>query len=607
MIHFKKRFSFHDICFFISIAAALPFLIWKCHYGYGANDEPFYLTLAQRLANGDALLSEEWNLSQLSGLILLPFYRLHNLFTGSTEGIVLHFRYIYVVVQTLVCIGLYLKLRRFRLGAVAAILLFYLYTPYDVMALSYNTMGLMCMALCLSLLACNETHKHSTCLFSGFFYALAVLCNPYLISIYVLYVLLYAIHCLICTLTHRKQTSRRKQLYSLLFFTIGAALIALFLLLFTLSRTGLSEIFTNLSEILNDPDHASRPLHWVVYSYLHVIWNDFGSFLTVWAVILLLAFMDRRRTKNAWMYFCMTALVTAIAVLMHIPSIQTDYNYIMFPVSLCGLTAYLLTNRKNHRTFFWLWFTGIFYTFCLSWASNQGLNSICMGMPVVLLASILLIYDLVIEIQAHAKQAVSETATQSVPASFSNQKYPAWLTVGIVTLLFLAQLGTECYAKSMHAFWEPSVSELTVTISAGPLKGVRTTQEHASDYEVLLHDIAIYAESDDPVLFIVSAPWCYLYADREYGTYSSWLSSLSTTDPEASRIRLSERLGRYYELHPDKLPTQIYIAKNDLWTKLDVFENMIYTPFTAVPSFSSHLDVYSVTESEHGYHLTLIP
>lgn len=62
MIHCKKRFTAYDICFFISLAAAAIFLIWKCRYGYGAGDEPFYLTLAQRLADGDALLSQEWNL-----------------------------------------------------------------------------------------------------------------------------------------------------------------------------------------------------------------------------------------------------------------------------------------------------------------------------------------------------------------------------------------------------------------------------------------------------------------------------------------------------------------------------------------------------------------
>ncbi len=587
MIHSKKRFCSHDICFLIGMFFSLFFLIWKCRYGYGANDESLYLTFAQRLAHGDALLSEEWNLAQLSGFILLPFYLLYDLFCASTDGIILNFRYIYVLVQTLVCLCLYAKLRRFRFAGAAAVLLFYLYTPYDVMALSYNTMGLMCMALCLVFVAYNDSHKCHTYVLAGLLYALAVLCNPYFISIYILYVSCFAVYCLICRLTHREH-SFRAHWTAILFFTIGAAIIAGLLLAFTLSRSGISDIFRNLSEILNDPDHTSRPFHRIVFEYLRVIYQEFGNYLIAWFVLLLLAFLDRKRKQNAWMYFGMTALISALSILMQAPDIQTNYNYIMFPISLCGLTAYLLTGTKNHKTFFWLWLTGILYTFCLSWASNQGLNAICMGMPIVMIASILLIGDF-----------ISETLTNT-------QKYSAWLTIGISAMLFLSQLGMECYSKSVHAFWEPSVAELTTTVTAGPLKGIRTTEEHASDYQHRLDDIATYSDADEPVLFIASTPWCYLYADRDYGTYSAWLSSLSTADPSASAKRLGTRLGRYYELHPDKLPSQIYIAKNDLWGTIEVFENMGYTPFYISPTYSSHIDAYSVTESEFGYHLTLI-
>lgn len=587
MIHLKKRFCPYDICFFIGMFFSLFFLIWKCRFGYGANDEPLYLTFAQRLAHGDALLSEEWNLAQLSGVLLLPFYLIYDFFSASTEGIILNFRYIYVLVQTLVCLGLYVKLRRFHFAGAAAVLLFYLYTPYDVMALSYNTIGLMCMTLCLVFIACNDSHKRSAYFMAGLFYAMAVLCNPYFISIYILYISGYAAFCLFCKVT-KKAHAPSPRWWSILFFTLGAAIIAGLLLLFTLSRAGFTDILNNLSEILSDPDHASRPFHWIVIEYARAIYQEFGNYLIAWLALLFLAFLDRKRKQNAWMYFGMTALVSAISVLMQAPNIQTNYNYIMFPLSLCGLTAYLLSSSKKHKTFFWLWITGILYTFCLGWASNQGLNAICMGMPLVMIASILLIGDF-----------VSETRTNA-------QKYSAWLTIGICIMMFVSQLGMECYSKSVHAFWEPSVAELTTTITSGPLKGVRTTKEHAADYENLLNDIDAYTEADGPVLFITSTPWCYLYADAEYGTYSPWLSSLSTADPEASAKRLSTRLGRYYELHPDKLPSQIYIAKNDLWVPIDISENMAYAPFSVSPSFSSHIDAYSVTESEFGYHLTLI-
>lgn len=599
MIHCKKRFTAYDICFFISLAAAAIFLIWKCRYGYGAGDEPFYLTLAQRLADGDALLSQEWNLSQLSGFLLLPFYRIYRFFFTSTDGIVLHFRYLYVLVQALVCLLLYGKLRRFRFGGVIAVLLFCLYTPYDIMALSYNTMSLMTMTLCLVFLACNDTRKCSGYLWAGLFYALAVLCHPYLIFLYVLYLIVCVCAYPLCMLLHRGKESVRARLHGLLFFTVGAAIPAILLLLFILSRAGFSDVLINLKELLYDPDHSSRSLYSVIYGYFYEIFRGFGTYFTAWAVVLCLALLDRKRHKNAWMYFCMTALLTALAIVIHLPSIQTDYNYIMFPVSLCGLTSYVLTGRKNHSVFFRIWCTGILYTFCLSWASNQGLNAICMGMPLVMIASVILIYEFLHETYA-GRQASS---TSQNPAGMT--QYSTMLSIGIALLLLCSQLVSQCYAKSVHAFWEPSVSALTETIYDGPLKGVRTTKEHANAYETRLSDISSYKEDSGPVLFLTSTPWCYLYADREYGTYSSWLSSLSTADPAASAARLQERLGRYYELHPDKLPTQIYIAKNDLWDDDAVSGQTTYAPFSVSLS-SSTVPIYSVTETEYGYHLVQI-
>lgn len=603
-MHAKKRFPLYDLCFLTGFCAALFFLVWKCRYGYGACDEPFYLTLAQRLADGDALLSEEWNLSQLSGLLLLPFYQLYRLFFRTTEGIVLHFRYIYVFVQSFVCLLLYWKLRRFRFGGVLAALMFYLYTPYDIMALSYNTMGLMSMTLCVTFLVCREksadaqlSQGRSTdrknrfdLAVSGFFYALAVLCHPYVIALY-LFFLIYCICIFMISLFIKHDSLKvqlRKRLSELLFFTIGAAVPAVLFLLFLFSRTSISALCANLTEILNDPDHSAQSPYSIVYGYFYAIFKGFGTYLSAWLLILVLAFIDRRRQKNAWMYFGMTALLTALAVLTRLPAIQTDYNFIMFPLSMCGLTAYLLTGRKNHSVFLGLWCTGILYTFCLHWSSNQGLYAICLGIPIASAAAVLLIRDFLLELRLNGR------------------KYPAMLTVCLVCLLLSAQLVSQCYAKAVHAFWEPSVSSLNVRICDGPLKGLYTTAEHADAYNKRLADIPDYRNSQGPILFITSDPWCYLYADTEYGTYSSWISSMSTSDPASSMQRLEQRLGTYFSLHPDKIPVQIYIAKEDLWDDSVLSAQTSYIPFFTVSAASSTSSAYAVTETENGFHLVQI-
>lgn len=83
------KYKLQDYLFIALMAGGLIFAFWKCVYGFGGNDEAFYLTVPQRFNMGDALIKDEWHLSQLSGFLLMPFVWLFTTITGSTEGIIL--------------------------------------------------------------------------------------------------------------------------------------------------------------------------------------------------------------------------------------------------------------------------------------------------------------------------------------------------------------------------------------------------------------------------------------------------------------------------------------------------------------------------------------
>ena len=53
---------------------------------------------------------------------------------------------------------------------------------------------------------------------------------------------------------------------------------------------------------------------------------------------------------------------------------------------------------------------------------------------------------------------------------------------------------------------------------------------------------------EDQLLVVGIAPWIYLYAEAGCGSYSTWQVDENTT-----------QLSAYYELHPDKFPTVIYM------------------------------------------------
>ena len=93
--------------------------------------------------------------------------------------------------------------------------------PYNIMAMSYDSMGLELVTVAGVLAATADYDKKLSMIFSGLCFAGAVLCNPYLIFVWALYG--------ICTLVHfllrKKELSfvLKSRLFapkSFLFFTI---------------------------------------------------------------------------------------------------------------------------------------------------------------------------------------------------------------------------------------------------------------------------------------------------------------------------------------------------------------------------------------------------
>lgn len=91
------------IIFFVCIFLGIVFLAWRAPYGYCFNDEPFVVTLGQRINFGDSLIFDEWNMAQTISPVIALFYKIFVFINGSTEGILLAFRYIYCLIWITVC------------------------------------------------------------------------------------------------------------------------------------------------------------------------------------------------------------------------------------------------------------------------------------------------------------------------------------------------------------------------------------------------------------------------------------------------------------------------------------------------------------------------
>ena len=115
----------YDVLFILLILCGIGLYIYRLPYGMADVDETFYLSIPYRLCQGDALIVDEWHVSQLAGFLFYPIMWIYLKIVGSTEGIVLAFRCIYVVFQLLAATGVYCILRRFRLAAPPFYFLFF--------------------------------------------------------------------------------------------------------------------------------------------------------------------------------------------------------------------------------------------------------------------------------------------------------------------------------------------------------------------------------------------------------------------------------------------------------------------------------------------------
>ncbi len=547
----KDRQSVVDLCFMLLMIAAIALSMWKITLGFGGNDEAFYLTVGHRLGLSDTLFADEWNLSQMAGFLMMPFVWLYRTIVGSTEGIMLTFRVLYLIVHALVAVFAYKRLRKYGYVAAVGITLYFVFTPYNIMALSYNTIALDMLLLCTLLLSTSK--KNWQFAVSGLCLAFAVLCCPYLAVIYLLYAL-----CVVLNIVLKKfgvkNLAVNSEIFSVkrfLIFSIGVVALALVFFVFLLCTCGIKAVFENLPYMLNDPEHPQVGIFAKLKSYFRAIYlchNRFKIVLFTYLASVLMMALDRNRKNHRAFYLIISALCMVVTLLMFYPTLLThSYNAIMVPMIFVGITSYILCERKPKELFITLFVCGIIYSICAVMASNQYFYIISMTLSISNVASYIFLSQLLKEMKERPDEV-----------SYTNALRKSAVIVVAFAISLLACMQLE--SKIEHCFWESSKETLTAKITSGPAKGLYTTEQNQSLYESISKDLDYYESvKKGDILLLTERTWCYLKTnDKPYASFSAWI----TGETDAALRRLEQ----YYQVNPDKVPDYIYIPKTN---KLD--------------------------------------
>ena len=533
----KKRLI-ADGVFAVAMLLTAVFVFWKCRYGFGNVDESFYLTVPYRLYKGDALFLEEWHLSQMAGVLTYPAVWLYMTIHGSTEGIILAMRYYCTFVQCAAAVFVYFRLRRLSwTGAAVAALSFALYTPFGIMALSYNSMGILALVVALVTVYTAQRYKRVQYVAAGLCYAAAVLCCPYLAAVYFLYLLAVFIRGLI--LRSRAAAMDAWSAQGALWVTAGAALAAVAFFLFVLSRASLGEIVKAFPQILNDPEHPAIPFSNHFKWFFSRIYQANAAVATIYHLLLPLAavcVIDRGRAKRRIWYFTAAAVLTLVLQWQHYK--QNDYiNHLMWSVNVLAVFVMILTQDRQVRGLFYtLWVPGILYAFCLNMTSNQGFYAIASASAVATVGSIVMI------------ALFARELWQDRPAHLAWWRYGA---VALAGVLLVVQLGTQSVLRYRSVFWETGMQTQTVQEEQGIQKGLIISEAWHSSYTWTLENLRqIEAYAPEKVLFLSKSTWYYLATDYEICTYSAWIAGVTTHSVD--------RLVAYYQLNPEKMPELVY-------------------------------------------------
>ena len=520
--------------------------VWKAHYGFPARDETFVISLAHRFWQGDLPVIQEWNNSQFSAILMLPFFSMIVKGKGSTEGIVLAFRFLYVILNCCTAVFLYLKTRKYGLASIASVSIFFLFTFGQSMVPNYNTLGLMCVIVYSLLLLEPGKHLWIFCFLAGVFYAASVLCTPYLAFLYFFGSLIL----LISVVRHSEKHLYGRKAW--LPFTLGAVLLALIYIAYFLRGGSVSDLIRYmLLPLQSDSTHE--------YTGLGPIINMLALCKTLWlgsrisAVILPLYFilflvvLKKRRTaarRDRSLWFLLNFIFTLLLMIGYGAEAGGDYSMI----ALAPIGFYtILIDPDGDPVLKKLWSSGALYIVMINLSSDTIIGASNHASTVCAVASVLLVSDYLSHVDLRFR--------------FS----PNFLIAGLCLLMICFEVRD----KLTVIFRDAAPSELNVEITEGPVKGILTTSEKKAEYEHQLARIQeLNLDDGKKVLFFTDQSWMYLsLQNSRYGVYSTWMK------PEKEEYLTM--LRQYYEEFPEQIPDAAYMPAGQNGALTEEFDQIM--------------------------------
>ena len=574
----KKNTSAADMVFFILFVCSACYSLFLAPYGWTGSDEAYYILQPFRFTQGDSFFVDDWNNGQLFSLVILPLMKLHLQFAPSTDGIILSFRYYYVAIAALVSLLIYLRTRSIsKLGALFAAMMLLLYSPLSVRNLSYNSIGLMSLALCCVLAFTAGRRAFLDLYLAGICLAATVLCCPFVVAHYVI----YALFVLILSIS-RKRSGRLAEYFpcyafspkGLLAVTLGCGTLFIYFCFAVLHGSSLAGIVENFHYLFLDPEHVPTSIFWLAKNVIYCSITSSPIALECAAccgLVALAILFDKKRIAHRAVYLFLGALLSLVYCLPYVNS--NICNELMLPINILGLCAYVLSENRQKKIFRLVFVPGLIYAICMHHASSLRYQALCHGFAICAIASAFFIVNIIQELRRESRHS-------------SKALLPVLCFA--LSLLLPAQLAAEAYGRATNFFHDTAFETLDTKLDRGAQLGLITSSEHARDYYAIYDDTEFIRNADgEYVTYVCDKTWPPLSDAKRSAIDSVWTNY---DKPEASAKLLRE----YLIAHPEKHPEYIYVTKTLTYTYQDDIDGMVIVDII-------NIENKPVTETETGY------
>ncbi|MCR5727942.1 MAG: hypothetical protein K6G24_10795 [Lachnospiraceae bacterium] len=436
-------------------------------------------------------------------------------------------------VLMLFCLSRLKKISKYGMLSFCAVLIVYVYTPFNIDTFSYNTIPLMGLLYIITILNSNRQSIIEAFL-CGIVISFVVLSQPFCALIYLFLIIYFGGGIILGNKKYFEENNNRLPYLvnskGMLWFTAGIVFVSVVFFIIVFSRASFTDVVNNVSVIFSDPDHKTDgiigwigKLWWGAYGFIF----EYKIITAINFLTVMFLFITKRKIKTE----VLTGVVVVIFFISSIYVLAKRDSFlgtlVFVPCLWMLLEVYIIFFKALMKREYIpgiLIFLG--YTAGIAFATNTGYLSVTAGVVIAV---------------AYTFMVLEKSVEGRIDKIL---KAVAFFILGETMISHVVAIGDGFL----------NFSEYKYVIEQGPLKGTITDKKIFDSYNKVIDDLKVVMPlEEDAVLFCgTSTPMAYLYLDAEYSTYGPYFLDMNY-----------DRYKLYLKMHPDKYPSIVYYESLD--------------------------------------------